>query len=68
MLSSSDPMNTSHFALVVAWYFRCVLCTLFLVLCNMLKMYTFIFHWLFIYFLELHKMFEHIDALCHDVK
>ena len=34
------PMNTSHFALVVSLYFLCVLCTLFLVLCNMLKRYS----------------------------
>ncbi len=68
MLCSHDAMNTGHFALVVSWYFLCVLCTLFLVLCNMLKMYTYIFHWLFIYFLELQEMVEHNDALCIDVK
>ena len=68
MLCSHDPMNTGQYVLVVSWYFQCALCTLFLVLCNMLKRYTSIFHWLFIYVLELQEIVEHNDALCNDVK
>ncbi len=32
------------------------------------RVYTFNFHWLFIYFLELKEIFEQNDALNHNVK